>query len=415
MSDNFYLKFEDRYRGSRDLIKSRLRVYLPFITPLKNEDADANVIDLGCGRGEWLELLKAEGINAHGIDLDSGMLSACEALDLSVQIIDAVSYLQSLPDESQTVVSAFHLVEHVTFEYLQTLVSQVFRVLKPGGLLIMETPNPENIVIATRDFYLDPTHQKPIPPGLLSFLPEFYDFARTKVIRLQESKELATKTSLTLQDVFSGVSPDYAVVAQKAATAPVLSKLNTPFKKEYGLSLENLTGRYQDQISERFDRLEAKAIQAEDKAIQAEDKAIQAEANVHLVLHNIINSRSWRITAPLRWCAQQWHYLREHGLRSRVKAHIKKIARPILRRGITFIGARPTLRAGVVTLARRLGFYSALSSLHWRLSGHSPALTSTVGPGNGLNQQHKSHQMTPGALRVYADLKTAIDKNKGIN
>ncbi len=79
----------------------------------------------------------------------------------------------------------------------------------------METPNPENIVVATRDFYLDPTHQRPIPPQLLSFLPEFYGFARTKIIRLQESKDLEMRADLTLQDVLSGASPDYAVVAQK--------------------------------------------------------------------------------------------------------------------------------------------------------------------------------------------------------
>ena len=293
MSDDFYRTFEDKHRGSRELIKSRLRVYLPFVEPLKYLDPDARALDLGCGRGEWLELTKELGLNAHGIDLDDGMLLACKELDLSVETGDAISYLEKLADESQTVVSAFHVVEHITFEQLQLLVSEAIRVLKPGGLLIMETPNPENIVVATRNFYLDPTHQRPIPPELLSFLPEFYGFSRIKIIRLQESKDLINRADLTLQDVLSGASPDYAVVAQKGAVEDVMSQLDTAFKNEYGLSLENLTGRYQSQISARIEQAEMKAQQA------------------HQMLTDIANSRSWRITKPLRWGIKQWRRLLE--------------------------------------------------------------------------------------------------------
>ena len=200
-----------------------------------------------------------------------------------------------MPDECQTIISAFHVVEHVSFEQLQSIVSQALRVLRPGGILIMETPNPENIVVGTRDFYLDPTHERPIPPKLLSFLPEFYGFARTKVIRLQEAKDLAERLDLTLQDVLSGASPDYAVVAQKRAVTSLLSQLDDPFKIEYGLSLESLTGLYQSQMSARFQRAELQAEQA------------------HQLLHDIANSRSWRITAPLRWCGKQWELIRKYG------------------------------------------------------------------------------------------------------
>ena len=84
MSDNFYRTFEDKFRGSRMLIKSRLRVYLPFVEPLKDINTDTTALDLGCGRGEWLELLKEVGISGHGIDIDDEMLLACGELDLSV-------------------------------------------------------------------------------------------------------------------------------------------------------------------------------------------------------------------------------------------------------------------------------------------------------------------------------------------
>ncbi len=322
MNDGFYRAFEEKHRGSRELIKSRLRAYLPFVQPLVELDKGAPTIDLGCGRGEWIELMTEVGFEGSGVDLDVGMLSACRELGLSVVNADAVAFLATLPSESHAVVSAFHVVEHISFEQLQTVVSEALRVLKPGGLLIMETPNPENIVVSTCNFYLDPTHQRPIPPQLLSFLPEYHGFARIKTIRLQESKDLMQSTSLTLHDVLGGVSPDYAVIAQKTAAAEVLQKIDLAFEDEYGLSLATLAARYTAQLETKAQQAEAKAGHAQAQAQQAEAKAGHAQAQAqqfHQTLHEVFNSRSWRITAPLRWCGLQARCLREQGFWARTK------------------------------------------------------------------------------------------------
>jgi len=318
VSDGFYRAFEERCYAPREVIKTLRKQYLPFVTPLVETYLGVPTFDIGCGRGEWLELMNEMGFQPYGVDLDEGMLDGCWELGLAAEKGDAVAFLSSLGSESQAVISAFHVVEHITFEQLRTVVSEAFRVLKPGGLLIMETPNPENIVVATRNFYLDPTHQRPIPSGLLSFLPEYYGFARTKVLRLQESKELAQRTDLTLQDVFGGASPDYAVVAQKAGPENMISSLDTPFSLEYGLSLENLTGRYQDQISARFQQAETKAQQAETKAQQAETKAQQAEVKTQqaeALLHAMRSSTFWRLTGPLRWLVGGMKSIVKRGLR----------------------------------------------------------------------------------------------------
>ena len=242
LSASFYRAFEDKYRGSGELIKERVSVYLPFITPLKEIYPDGKILDIGCGRGEWLELLRENNFKGSGVDLDDGMLSECRELDLDVANCDGIKHLLSLPSESMIVISAFHFVEHISFEQLRTLVSEAFRVLKPGGLLIMETPNPENIVVATNNFYLDPTHQCPIPAQLLSFIPEYYGFARVKTLRLQESKEIHHRKILDLNDVLWGVSPDFAVIAQKPADQLLLD--HTAFAKDYGVSLSELAARY---------------------------------------------------------------------------------------------------------------------------------------------------------------------------
>lgn len=288
MNQDFYRAFEEKFRGPREVIKSRLQVYLPFIQPLRQYWPDAMAVDVGCGRGEWLELLAEQGFEAQGVDLDDAMLAACRELNLKVHTADALSFLQDLPDDSQAIVSGFHIAEHLPFDVLQELVSQALRVLKPSGLLILETPNPENLVVSASSFYLDPTHKRPLPPLLLSFLAEFAGFKRNTIVRLQESKDLIDTPHLSLLAVLNGASPDYAVVAQKDGPEELFSALNITFDTEYGLTLDTLATTYQQQ--------------AEEKAQQAEVKAQQAEAG----LHAVYNSRSWKLTTPLRWLANMF-------------------------------------------------------------------------------------------------------------
>ena len=308
MIDGFYRAFENRFRGSRQLIKERLRVYLAFLEPLRALDPAAAVLDLGCGRGEWLELLQENGFRATGVDLDEGMLAACREAGLSARHGDAIETLKSLADASQIAVSGFHIAEHLPFDVLKTLVSESLRVLKPGGLLLLETPNPENILISTVNFYLDPTHQRPIPPLLLSFLAEHSGFARVKTLRLQESAELRQRESVALLDVFYGASPDFSIAAQKAADDTLMKALDRAFDADYGLNLDALLLRYDAvhrahaaQVDARLQALELAVERAEQRSAQAESRAEQAE----ILLSDLQRSHSWRITRPLRWLSRR--------------------------------------------------------------------------------------------------------------
>jgi len=420
MSDRFYRMFEERYRGPRDLIKRRLAVYLPFLKPLLDVYPNAVAIDLGCGRGEWLELLAWSGFKPVGVDLDADMLEACRGLSLEVEQGDALATLSGLPGESQVVVSAFHVVEHITFDQLRTLVAEALRVLKPGGLLIMETPNPENIVVATRDFYLDPTHERPIPSALLAFVAEHAGFARVKTLRLQESKELVNKGDVSLQDVFAGASPDYAVIAQKHASGDVLSLTSDAFNVDYGLSLENLMGRW----DARFDRVEAKAKQAEAKAKQAEAKAEQAEAKAkqaeakaeqaeakagqaeakaeqaNTYSQALLSSTSWRLTAPLRFVSHVGLRLLSaiptrslvSGLKRRARAETYRVARWVL--------SRPRLKQGAFVVLNRL---PRLRQQLRRIFFEVPVT---------LPEKRAVANLTPRAASIHAVLIVAIENRK---
>lgn len=313
----FYRAFEERFYAPRSVIKTLRMQYLPYVSELAKIYPGAATFDVGCGRGEWLELMQSEGFKPFGVDLDEGMLSACHELGLSVAKGDAITYLQKLEDQSQAVISAFHVVEHIEFEQLQTLVFEALRVLKPGGLLIMETPNPENIEVATRNFYLDPTHQRPVTPMLLGFLPEFHGFARVATVRLQEKSDIHTREDIKLTDVLTAVSPDYAVIAQKSASAEILNLFSEAFSKRRGVDLHNLANRFDHRLDDfmsahhetrkSVDYLRAEAENAKNQ-LSNEIDAIRNEIgnlnrNLAAALQENIDLRksiSWRITAPLR-------------------------------------------------------------------------------------------------------------------
>lgn len=253
MVARFYRAFEDRHRGSRELILERLQAYMPFLEPFLTLENGPVAIDLGCGRGEWLEMVIGAGFAARGVDLDEGMLEGCRSRGLPADLGDAVGALKARAAESVSVISAFHLVEHIPFPALQELVSEALRVLKPGGLLILETPNAENLFVGSNGFYMDPTHERPIPHLLLSFLTEFSGFERSKLLRLQEEARLHDPaTSIDLITALGSSSPDYAIVAQKKAADSVMSLFDEPFAQIFGITPGELAARYDQSIETRF-------------------------------------------------------------------------------------------------------------------------------------------------------------------
>lgn len=344
-TDTFYRDFEDQHRGSRELIKQRLRVYLPFIRPLAVLYPTLPVLDVGCGRGEWLELLCEQAMAAHGVDTDEGMLAACRERGLSVTHGDAIKHLASLDSHSLLAVTGFHIAEHLPFDVLQALLAQARRVLVPGGLLVLETPNPENLLVGAANFYIDPTHQRPLPSQLLVFLAEHQGLAPVKLLRLQEEPRLAQNGPVGLYDVLANVSPDYAIVAQapQAPAAPFVNdapsaapsqaelaaarQLAQAFARDAGVSLHTLASRYDEQaqaqaeqLSTQVQQLSARAEQHSTQVQQLSQQLSQQVSQLRTEVEQISQqarqsaaelaavyaSRSWRITAPLRRLIQRF-------------------------------------------------------------------------------------------------------------
>ena len=161
-ADVSYLAFEDRFRGARENIRDRVRVYLPRLREA------APVLDLGCGRGEALDLLQAEGIECRGIDASAAMVRHCREQGLAAEQGDVLTALAATEPKSLGGVVSLHVIEHLAPEQIDRLVQLSFAALRPGGLLVLETPNPLSVAVTARSFWLDPTHKRPVHPEALT-------------------------------------------------------------------------------------------------------------------------------------------------------------------------------------------------------------------------------------------------------
>lgn len=170
-----YFLFEQRFRGTVEDIKNRQRIYVDFF------QGKTNVLDIGCGRGELVELLLEQGVPAHGIDLNEDMVDYCKGRGLPVEKSDAVAYLKTLPDGSLEGVYIGQVVEHLSTNYLLQLVELIYTKLKVGSYLIIETPNPLTLGIFSSFFYQDLTHQKPVHPITLEFILQGLGFLDIKI------------------------------------------------------------------------------------------------------------------------------------------------------------------------------------------------------------------------------------------
>lgn len=159
-----YVGFENEFRGSRETITQRLESYLPYF------DGASDVLDVGCGRGEFLALLKGRGITGRGLDLNHEMVEVCRAAGLDAAHGDVVSYLDGLPDGSLGGVFAAQVVEHLEPGYLLRFLELAHYKLRPGASIVLETLNPACWIAFFESYIRDITHRWPLHPETLRYL-----------------------------------------------------------------------------------------------------------------------------------------------------------------------------------------------------------------------------------------------------
>jgi len=174
--EDFYNAFENRFRGSTDTISARMKSRYEKKLRQWRISSSPTFVDIGCGRGEMLEMAYKIGFKTQGAETSKSLVEQCRSKGHEIANTDALSYLRSLPSESVDVIVSMHVVEHCPSEYNLQVVKESHRVLKLGGHLLIETPSLFSLWASHRQFYLDPTHDKPVHPDLLAFSCEYAGF-----------------------------------------------------------------------------------------------------------------------------------------------------------------------------------------------------------------------------------------------
>ncbi|QQS20180.1 methyltransferase domain-containing protein [Candidatus Saccharibacteria bacterium] len=214
--DYFYKLFEDKFRGSEEDIKERISEHLPLFLSLSPITKKLPIIDIGCGRGELLSLLKDNKLKAVGVDMNASMVQRAKKLGYDAVENDALSFLLEQKSSSLAAITGFHIVEHIPFEALLKIFEQCYRTVSPQGFVLFETPNPQAVTVGANTFYLDPSHQKPIPPQLLAFMLESVGF-KPEIVPLHRVRPEVNHQDKIIAEMYETLygHGDYAVIARK--------------------------------------------------------------------------------------------------------------------------------------------------------------------------------------------------------
>ncbi len=207
-----WLAFGDRFRGSEERIRSQQIRYIERFAGTVGE-----ILDIGCGRGEFLEAAQAAGLSARGIDLSQESVDVCRAKGLQAECADLFAYLESSPDRSVAGLYCSQVVEHLTPPAVARFIDLAGRKLRPGALAAFETPNPECLAIFATHFYIDPTHTRPVPATLLTYYLKEAGFGTFDVEYLEPAvdsiPEIAELPAGIRNRFFGGL--DYSVFCRK--------------------------------------------------------------------------------------------------------------------------------------------------------------------------------------------------------
>lgn len=214
-----YFTFESRFRGSPDAIRKKQQRYLEYFI------GKENVLDFGCGRGEFLSLLSESGVDAIGVDVMDENVIYCNDMGYNARCEDGFEYLDSCEDGSLGGIFAAQVIEHLTNDELLRLIATAYRKLRSGGSLVLETLNPRCLMIFAESFYLDLSHIRPIHPETLRFLAESEGFADVRIDYFTPSDESvrmpflpdfaqADRAISTINDLLFG-NREYALIARK--------------------------------------------------------------------------------------------------------------------------------------------------------------------------------------------------------
>ena len=321
MKEN-YIEFENQFRGSRESILERLDQYRGVLTYIKEEYPRAKALDLGCGRGEWLQKCQQYELSAQGIDASSSMIKYCKKEGLNACKGNIFKIMPHLKSNCYSLITAFHIIEHLDNDKITKLLIEAERLLKKNGIIIIEMPSIDNIYVSTDSFYLDETHINKIHPKLLIYKLGIYGFKSTELNYI--NGEAVEEQTHLMKKLFYNVGQDVSIVACKKITLPKLrgekgiteSIIKYPEKREIiseiDLNLENsikLLNQVSRQIEEESANREMQLLmQADQLQAKINQQADQLQAKINQQADQLqakINQQADQLQAKINQQADQ--------------------------------------------------------------------------------------------------------------
>ncbi len=306
MKSDFYLQFENKFRGNRQTIIEKLSIYDSLMELFIKENTQISLLDIGCGRGEWLEKWKEIIPNSMGIEKDLNMINVCKDFGLNIIEGEAIEILSTFKSRSISVITIFHLIEHIDNENLTFLLEQCYRVLKDDGMLILETPSIDNLLVSSKLFYVDSTHVNHINPDRMIFDLEYLGFAESSYYYINGGP-LESANSLKLTRIFNGVAQDLLIIACKGkVTSDLLFKHNVGWQINLAQAPSTL------QAATSFDSAMESSFKAQSNIIHILNQEINLlKAKISLLENqlSVINKLLFPFIKTLRYSKQVTLYI----------------------------------------------------------------------------------------------------------
>ena len=348
MNHNEYFAFENKFRGPQENVLSRLEQYGNLVELISKSSGLSTSLDIGCGRGEWLGFCESKGFKTLGIENNLIMVKECRKAGFQVQEGDALHLLKQMPTERFSFLSAFHLIEHLTFDYLKELLSECYRVIAPGGVLLLETPSIDNISVATKLFYTDPTHINPINPDALVYFLNYIGFDAAKYFYINGGP-LQDSNPAHLTRLLNGIAQDICIIASKDISSTNLYlSINSTWPDYLNIGVNTIQG------SLEFDSA------VNDKHIKLREKLLENQIEIY--------SLSQQLMILEKRISSMEMYKNQSNLISHFKQNIKKI--PLILRlykKSKRILAFSKLRSSLKKIMMRFFKTSSLGSLFFRI------------------------------------------------
>ena len=309
MKSDYYLNFENQFRGESKSINEQFSKYIELIKLSLDVNESSKLLDIGSGRGEWLQICTQVVDECIGIENDSNMVELCRKKGLNILEDDAILALNKISSNSISIITAFHIIEHMEHKTIQNLLSECYRVLNSKGILIIETPSIDNLVVSANNFFVDPTHITHINKDGIMFDIKNAGFSDVKDFNIHGGPLQNDKHS-KITRVFNGIAQDLLVIAVKNIE---MSKLvfvkDIKWKSNLDLSQNFFEAAIDfDLRNEEINTFlfsEIKSLKMEVRTLKHELVSMKSKLNNLTIIKNKIKSK---LTYPKRLIKKLFYY-----------------------------------------------------------------------------------------------------------